>query len=71
MDNFLIASINSEALSGAAAVVALATGVIGGAARYGAVLSGRSENQIERNTAIGFFMGLGLAAIALVSEYAA
>jgi len=71
VDNFLIATIHSEALSGAAAVVALATGVIGGAARYTAVLSGRSENQIERNTAIGFFMGLGLAAIALVSEYAA
>jgi hypothetical protein len=71
VDNLLIASIHSEALSGAAAVVALATGVIGGAARYAAVLIGRSEHQIERNTAIGFFMGLALAAMALVSEYAA
>jgi len=71
VDNFLIASIHSEALSGAAAVVALATGVIGGAARYGAVLSGRSEHGIERATAIGFFVGLGFTAMVLVSEYAA
>jgi len=71
MENFLIANINSEALSGAAAVVALATGVIGGAARYGAVLSGRSEHGIERATAIGFFVGLGFTVIALASEYTA
>ncbi|HEX6456063.1 MAG TPA: hypothetical protein VF009_06035 [Solirubrobacterales bacterium] len=71
MENVLIASIHSEALSGAAAVVALATGVIGGAARYGAVLIGRSEHEVERATAIGFFSGLGLAVMALMSEYAA
>jgi hypothetical protein len=69
--DLLVASIYSEALSGAAALVALATGVIGGAARYAAVLNGRSERQVERTTAIGVFIGLGLAVIALVSEYTA
>lgn len=71
MEKFLIASIYSEALSSAAALVALATGVIGGAARYAAVLSRRSEYEVERTTAIGFFIGLGLAVVGLVSEYAA
>ena len=66
-----VANIHSEALSGAAALVALATGAIGGAARYGAVLSGRSEQEVERATAVGFFFGLGLAVMTLVSEYAA
>jgi hypothetical protein len=71
MENFLVASISSEALSSAAAVVALTTGVIGGAARYTAVLRGRSEYVVERATAIGFFVGLGFTALVLVSEYAA
>lgn len=65
------ATIHSEALSGTAALVALATGVVGGAARYAAVLDGRSEHEIERATAIGFFVGLGFTVMALVSEYAA
>jgi hypothetical protein len=71
VENVLVASIYSEALSSAAALIALVTGVIGGAARYAAVLSGRSEHQVERNTAIGFFAELSLAVLALVSEYAA
>jgi hypothetical protein len=68
---FPLAAMHSEALSGTAALVALATGVIGGAARYAAVLHGRSEDEIERATAIGFFVGLGFTVLALVSEYAA
>jgi hypothetical protein len=71
VENFLIASIHSEALSSAAAVVALTTGVIGGAARYAAVLSGRSEHEVEQATAIGFFVGIGFTIMALASEYAA
>lgn len=71
MENVLIASIHSEELSGAAALVALATGVIGGAARYAAVLIGRTERQVERATAIGFFLGLGFTVMALASEYTA
>jgi hypothetical protein len=60
-----------EALSGAITLIALSTGVIGGTARYAAVLGGRSEPEIERATAIGFFVGLGFTALALLSEYAA
>jgi hypothetical protein len=71
MENLTVAVIHSEALSGAAALVALATGVIGGTARYAAVLDGRSEPEVERATAIGFFVGLGFTALALLSEYAA
>lgn len=66
-----MATIHSEALSSMAALVALATGVLGGAARYAAVLSGRSEQEVERATAIGFFVGLGFTAMTLLSEYAA
>jgi hypothetical protein len=66
-----VAVLHSEALSSAAALIALATGVLGGAARYAAVLSGRSEYEVERATAIGFFVGLGFTALTLVSEYAA
>lgn len=65
------AVIHSETLSGAAALVALATGVIGGAARYAAVLDGRAEHEVERATAIGFFVGLGFTAVTLLSGYAA
>jgi hypothetical protein len=61
----------TEALSGLAAFAALATGLIGGTARYAAVLSGRTEHEIERATAIGFFVGLGVAVMARMSEYAA
>jgi hypothetical protein len=66
-----LSAIHSEALSSAAALIALATGVLGGAARYAAVLDGRSEREVERATAIGFFVGLGFTAMTLLSEYAA
>jgi hypothetical protein len=69
--DFFTATIHSEALSSMAALVALATGVLGGAARYAAVLNGRSEPEVERATAIGFFAGLGFTAMTLLSEYAA
>ena len=71
MESLTAAVIQSEALSSAAALVAITTGVIGGTARYAAVLEGRSEHEVERATAIGFFVGLGFTVLALVSEYAA
>jgi hypothetical protein len=71
VDHLLVASIHSEALSDAAALVALATGIIGGAARYAAVLNGRSDQEVERATAIGFFVGLGFVGMALLRQYAA
>jgi hypothetical protein len=46
------------------------TGLIGGAARYAAVLAGRTERDIERATAFGFFFGFGLGTLALLIDSA-
>ncbi len=56
----LLAGIFTDALSGAVALLIGSTGLIGGAARYAAVLVGRSEREVERATAFGFFFGFGL-----------
>lgn len=66
-----LAGIYLEAFSSAAALLALSTGLIAGASRYGAVLADRTERMTERATAAGFFLGLGLGLLAIVSEYAA
>jgi hypothetical protein len=42
--------------------------LFGGAAHYAAVLSDRSEREVERATGIGFFFGFGLGAVALVID---
>jgi hypothetical protein len=65
-----LGDIYSETLSNTAALLALSTGLVGGASRYGAVLADRTEREIERATAIGFFLGLALALLTLASEYA-
>lgn len=52
-----LAGIFTEVLSDAAALVAVTTGLLGGAARYGAVLAGRTDRDVERVTAFGFFFG--------------
>lgn len=66
-----LAGIYLEAFSSAAALLALSTGLIAGASRYGAVLADLTERMTERATAAGFFLGLGLGLLAIVSEYAA
>ncbi|MGN6215655.1 MAG: hypothetical protein ACTHN7_01685, partial [Solirubrobacterales bacterium] len=66
----VLGGIFTEALSGAAALVIGSTGLIGGAARYGAVLAGRTDREVERATAIGFFFGLGFGIFALVVDSA-
>lgn len=58
----------TDALSGAVALLIGSTGLIGGAAHYAAVLGQRTEREIERATAIGFFFGFGLGALALVVD---
>lgn len=65
-----LADIYAEGFSNAAALLALSTGLLGGASRYGAVLAGLTEHELERATAKGFFAGLGLALLAVASEYA-
>ena len=64
------AGIFTDALSGAVALLIGSTGLIGGAARYAAVLAGRTEREIERATAFGFFLGFGLGTLALVIDSA-
>ena len=70
MSKLVLGGIFTEALSGAAALLIGSTGLMGGAARYAAVLAGRSEREIERATAFGFFFGFGLGALALVIDSA-
>jgi hypothetical protein len=65
-----LAGIYSEAFSNAAGLLALSTGLIGGASHYGSVLADLNERTVERATAAGFFLGLGLGLLALASEYA-
>ena len=60
----------TDALSGAVALLIGSTGLIGGAARYAAVLASRSEREIERATAFGFFLGFGLGTLALLVDSA-
>jgi hypothetical protein len=70
VNSFVVGRIFTEALTGAAAVVISSTGLIGGAARYGAVLADRSDREIEKATAVGFFLGLGIGIFALVLDSA-
>lgn len=64
----VVAGIFTGALSGAVAALIGFTGLFGGAARYAAVLAGRSEREVERATGIGFFLGFALGAIALIVD---
>lgn len=68
MFDLSLAGIFTNALSGAVAVLIGVTGLFGGAAHYTAVLVGRSEREVERATGIGFFLGFGLGALALVVD---
>lgn len=60
----------TDALSGAVALLIGATGLIAGAARYAAILAGRTEREVERATAFGFFLGFGLGTLALLVDSA-
>jgi hypothetical protein len=68
MVGLVLGGIFTDALSGAVAALIGFTGLLGGAAHYAAVLAGRTEREVERATAIGFFLGFGLGALALVID---
>lgn len=58
----------ADAFSGAIPFLVGSSGLTGGAAHYAAVLAGRSEREIDRATAFGFFFGFGLGAFALAID---
>lgn len=66
----LFGGIFTDALSSAVALLIGSTGLIGGAARYTAVLAGRKGREVERATAFGFFLGFGLGTLALLIDSA-
>jgi len=66
----VLAGIFTNALSGAATLLIGASGLIGGAAHYAAVLARKTEQEIERATAAGFFLGFGLGVLALLIDSA-
>jgi hypothetical protein len=68
MVGLVLGGIFTDALSGAVAALIGFTGLFGGAAHYAAVLADRSEREVERATGIGFFLGFGLGAVALVID---
>ena len=63
-----MAGIFTDALSDSIAALVGVTGLFGGAARYAAVLAGRSKPMIERATALGFFFGFLLGTLALLID---
>lgn len=68
MVDFALGGILTDALSGAGATLIAFTGLFGGAAHYGAILAGRTEREIERATAFGFFVGFGLGVLVLLID---
>ena len=68
MEIVTLAGIFTKAASDVAALALASTGLIGGAAHYGAVLVRRTEAEIEWITAVGFFVGLGFGGVALLME---
>ena len=62
------AGVFTNTVSGAIAALVGFTGLCGGAAHYAAVLADRTEREIERATAFGFFLGFGFGALVLVTD---
>ncbi len=64
----VFAGIFTNALSGAVTLLIGSSGLIGGGAHYAAVLARKTEQEIERATAFGFFLGFGLGILALLID---
>lgn len=64
-----VAGVLTENLSDAATASLAFTGLFGGAAHYGAILAGRRKAAVDRATAFGFFIGIGLSALMLIRDY--
>lgn len=66
MPYLLFAGVLTGSLPDAISALVAFTALFGGAAHYGAVLLGRTEAEVERATAIGFFLGVCPAALILL-----
>jgi hypothetical protein len=55
-------------LSGAVAALLGFTGLFGGAAHYAAILAGRAKAEVECATAFGFFFGVALGTLVLLTD---
>jgi hypothetical protein len=64
----VIGGIFTSGFSGAVASLVGFTGLMGGAGRYGTILRGGSPSEIDRATAWGFFVGLGVGCLAILIE---
>lgn len=64
----LFAGVLTESLPDAISVVVAFTALFGGAAHYGAILAGRTEPEVERATAVGFFSGACIAALVVLRD---
>lgn len=62
------AGIFTNALSGAITLLIGASSLIGGGAHYAAVLARKTEEEIERATGFGFFLGFGLGIVTLLID---
>ena len=65
-----LAGIFTGATSDAFALVLGCTGLLGGAARYAAVLANRDDRAVDRATASGFFFGMVIGVFMLVIDLA-
>ena len=68
MPYLLFASIFTGSLPDALAALVAFTALFGGAARYAAVLADRDESEIEKATAIGFFLGGSVGLLILIRD---
>ena len=61
-------NIHSGPFLSAVTLLASSVWLVGGSSRYAAVLIGRTQRQIARATAVGFFAGLALALLILTID---
>jgi hypothetical protein len=64
-----LAGVLTENPSDAVTAILGFTGLFGGAAHYGAILARQKKAEVDRATALGFFIGSGLGVLMLVKDY--
>jgi ABC-type Mn2+/Zn2+ transport system permease subunit len=68
--NFLpVAGVFTENASDAVSTMVAFTGLLCGAAHYGAILARRKKSEVDRATGFAFFIGMGLGFLLLVKDY--